>query len=330
MILWYSNLLSVSANCYFARSATGRWYVSQVASCAMWVAMTPLHDTRRVLPEVISIVVAPSDSTSSSRTCVDAFSGNNDLQVDLIFRSEDCAGSKHCTAISRTEILQQPMDMNWKWDVRTDLWKLLMLKSWFWCLVVSMIFLIVNNHTLSWISGIWLHSRESLKPCTGRFIRFSVIKNIYNKKTKGLTLMELFTATGKLKKFLFWQLELFEVCTTGDMAHIDTIFKFLHTRVNMSASIVFTAAMIRAFRSARSHGNGVTNIFAYFARNAPCTITTDLLVWYSNTQNVFFPRAAIFSLHTLASPSGRNVNYDEKQLTGGKKIELFLLSVQVS
>jgi hypothetical protein len=33
---------------------------------------------------------------------------------------------------------------------------------------------------------------------------FSVITNIYNKKTKGPTLMELFTATGKLKKFLFF------------------------------------------------------------------------------------------------------------------------------
>jgi len=30
---------------------------------------------------------------------------------------------------------------------------------------------------------------------------FSVITDIYNKKTKGPTLMELFTATGKLKKF---------------------------------------------------------------------------------------------------------------------------------
>ena len=29
---------------------------------------------------------------------------------------------------------------------------------------------------------------------TGRFIMFSVITNIYNKKTKGRTLMELFTA----------------------------------------------------------------------------------------------------------------------------------------
>jgi len=46
------------------------------------------------------------------------------------------------------------------------------------------------------------------------------------------------------------------------------------------------------------------------------------------------PRAAIFSLHTLASPSGRNVNYDETQLTGGGggggEFELFLLSVEVS
>jgi hypothetical protein len=34
--------------------------------------------------------------------------------------------------------------------------------------------------------------------------------------------MELFTATGKLKNF--------DVCTTGDTAYIDTIFKFLpHT-----------------------------------------------------------------------------------------------------
>ena len=29
------------------------------------------------------------------------------------------------------------------------------------------------------------------------------------------------------------------------------------------------------------------------------------------------PGAAIFSLHKLASPGGRNVNYDEKQITGG-------------
>jgi len=40
--------------------------------------------------------------------------------------------------------------------------------------------------------------------CTGRFIMFSAITNVYNKKTKGPTLMEFFTATGKLKKLFFF------------------------------------------------------------------------------------------------------------------------------
>ena len=43
--------------------------------------------------------------------------------------------------------------------------------------------------------------RHVFQSYTGRFIMFSVITNIYNKKTKGPTLMELFTATGELKKF---------------------------------------------------------------------------------------------------------------------------------
>jgi hypothetical protein len=78
-------------------------------------------------------------------------------------------------------------------------------------------------------------------------------------RAKGLT--ELFTSTGKLKVFFFLLLEMFEVCTTGDTVHIDTIFQFLphthtHTHPNMGASIFFTAAIIRDFRSARSHGNG--------------------------------------------------------------------------
>ena len=33
---------------------------------------------------------------------------------------------------------------------------------------------------------------------------FSVITNIYNKKIKGPTLMELFTVTGKLKNIFFF------------------------------------------------------------------------------------------------------------------------------
>ena len=59
---------------------------------------------------------------------------------------------------------------------------------------------------------------------------FSVITNIYNKKTKGRNLMEFFTATGKLKKFFLphtltrvWQqLEYrIDVCHVTRGAHIE-------------------------------------------------------------------------------------------------------------
>jgi hypothetical protein len=55
---------------------------------------------------------------------------------------------------------------------------------------------------------------------------FFVITDIYTKQIKRPTLMEVFTATGKLKTFLL-QLEMFDVFTTGYIAHIDTILKFL-------------------------------------------------------------------------------------------------------
>jgi len=56
---------------------------------------------------------------------------------------------------------------------------------------------------------------------------FSVITNIYNKKNQEPTLVKLFIATGKLKRgFFFLQLEMFDVCNTGDKAHIDAIFRF--------------------------------------------------------------------------------------------------------
>ena len=72
---------------------------------------------------------------------------------------------------------------------------------------------------------------------------FSVITNIYNKKTKGPTLMEFLTATRKPIFFLFLQLEMFDVCTTGDTAHIDTIFKFLpHTRQRVWNCMVVSIA----------------------------------------------------------------------------------------
>ena len=117
----------------------------------------------------------------------------------------------------------------------------------------------------------------------------------------------------KTGKVFFWQLEIFDVCITGDTAHIYTILKFLpHTcqhRHPVSVNCLYHARMVLS----------VGGSFACFARNTLCTVTTDLFVWYPNTQNDFSPGAAIFSLHTLASPSGRKVNYDEKQRTGKKK-----------
>jgi hypothetical protein len=92
--------------------------------------------------------------------------------------------------------------------------------------------------------------------CMGHFILFSVNINIYNKKTKGPTLMELFTATGKLKKFFFdnWRRSM---CAPRMTQHTSIWYSSsCHTCVNMGASIFFTAAMIRAFRSVRSCGNG--------------------------------------------------------------------------
>jgi len=92
-----------------------------------------------------------------------------------------------------------------------------------------------------------------------------------------------------------------------------------HTRVNMGASIFFTAAMIRAFRSARSR-ELVCRRVLYVLCTKYTLHSNHRLTLYSNThtQNGFSPGAAIFLLHTLASPSGRNVNYDEKRLIGEK------------
>jgi len=68
----------------------------------------------------------------------------------------------------------------------------------------------------------------SLLTNTGRFVMFSMITNIYNKKTKGHTLMELFTATGKLKKSTCWHvygknLNIVSVCAVSPVVHASNI-----------------------------------------------------------------------------------------------------------
>ena len=106
-----------------------------------------------------------------------------------------------------------------------------------------------------------------------------------------------------------------DVCTTGDTAHIGTTFKFLpHTIVNMGASIFFTAAVICAFRSARSRG---TN-FLHKIHVAQWPKNFCVILQHTN-RLIPIRERPLFSLHTLSTPSGTNVNYDEKRLIGGKK-----------
>jgi hypothetical protein len=89
---------------------------------------------------------------------------------------------------------------------------------------------------------------------------FCMITNIYNKKTKGPTLMELFTATGKLKIYFFLTTIDVRCVRHGWHGTHRYDIQVLATRVNMGATIFFTAAVIRAFRSVRSRGNGGTYI----------------------------------------------------------------------
>ena len=65
--------------------------------------------------------------------------------------------------------------------------------------------------------------------------------------------MELFKATGNLKTFFFFIC--CSMCAPQVTRHIYIRYSTsCHTRVNMRASIFFTAAIIRGFRLSRSRG----------------------------------------------------------------------------
>jgi len=117
------------------------------------------------------------------------------------------------------------------------------------------------------------------------------------------------------KDFFFWKLEMFDVFTTGDTAHIDTIFKFLPHTLQHGCHRYSSLLQWSLPLGQRGHVAIVGRMLC-----TKCTLHSNhrLTVWYSSKQNDFSPGAAIFSLHKLASPSGGNVNYDEKHLTGKK------------
>jgi hypothetical protein len=148
---------------------------------------------------------------------------------------------------------------------------------------------------------------------------FSVITNIYKKKTKGPTLMELFTDTGQLEK----------VSSFFTTIAVRCVHHRWHGTHRYDIQVLATHASIWTLLLAQTLSFSILFIprtNCPVCRRLHCLLCTKctlhsnhrLTVWYSNTQNDFSPGTAIFLLHALASPSGRNVNYDTKQITGAR------------
>jgi len=120
---------------------------------------------------------------------------------------------------------------------------------------------------------------------------------------------------------------MFDVCTTGDMTHIDTIFKFLpHTRQHGGIDI------LHCCNDPCLYVSEVTWRWwdEYFARNARCTVTTDLLCdipTHKTTPPLERPFSHYIHSHRLAAELWTMMI---NNLRGGKNFELFLQSLQVS
>ena len=102
---------------------------------------------------------------------------------------------------------------------------------------------------------------------TGHFIMFSMIINFYNQKTKGPILMELFTATGKMKKFLFTARYVRCVHHGWHGRHWYDI-QVLATRINMAPMFFTVSVSVKCFYHTRMVLS-VGGCFAYFAPNGP-------------------------------------------------------------
>jgi hypothetical protein len=99
-----------------------------------------------------------------------------------------------------------------------------------------------------------------------------VITDIYNKKTKGPTLMETFTATGKLKKVLLTTRVVRWLLRTMQKT-VPNPFNFIFSGYWATSWFLFAHTLLYHARIVFCVGGS----FAYFAPNAHCTVTTDLL-----------------------------------------------------
>ena len=171
-----------------------------------------------------------------------------------------------------------------------------------------------------------------MKLYTGRFIMFSVITNIYNKKTKGTTLMELFTATGKLKVFFLTTRYVRCVHHGWHSTHrydIQVLATHASTWVNRYSSLLQWSVPL----GQRDHVVlSVGGSFAYFARNARCTVTTETYSCDIPTHKTTSPPERPFTqyIHSHRIAAEIWTTMKNNLLGGGKKTELFFLPVQVS
>ena len=153
---------------------------------------------------------------------------------------------------------------------------------------------------------------------------FSVITNIYNKKTKGPTLMELFTATGKLKKVFFynWRCSMCAPLVT-QRYDIQVLVTHASTWVHRYSSLLQWSVPL----GQRGHVTMVGRILS-----TKCTLHSNhrlARVIFQHTKRLLPPERPFshyIHSHRLAVEMWTTM---KNNLLGGKIFELFRLSVQV-
>jgi len=137
--------------------------------------------------------------------------------------------------------------------------------------------------------------------------------------------MELFTATGKLKSSFFDNSKR-SMCAPRVTRH--TSIRYSSSCHPHASTWMHRYSSLLKWSVALGQRRLVGGSFAWFARNARCTVTTYLLVWYP-THRMTSPPERPFSVfihsHRLAAEM-----WTRMKKTYREKIELFLLSVQVS
>jgi hypothetical protein len=178
---------------------------------------------------------------------------------------------------------------------------------------------IKNMHSIYDISIL----RVKVVCSTGHFTMSSLITNIYNKKTKGPTLMELFTATEKLKKsFLTTRNVLYvHIGWHGTQRYvIQVLVTHASTWVHRYSSMLQWSLPLGQRGHHARMVLSVGGSFAYFARNARCTVSIDLnscdIPTHKSTSSPERPFSHYIHSHRLAAEMWTAMN----NLLGEKEI----------